>query len=681
MILETIAITVAKSTLSAIVKPVIDKALSGIKTLPAALIDIFTDRFSSYLQYQLERQAYLNTLVFESQKRLEDLYIPLTVIPSLDGMEQREKGIKLDSFKKEFMPSNNRVLITDTAGMGKSTLMKFLFLECIRTGCAVPIFIELRHLSQHKTILDLIEQHLNIGIDKLDNSYFTRQQIERVIKVGELVFFFDGYDEIPFKDREQVTLDLKSFISLFPNNMIAITSRPETGLAAFPSFKQYTIRPLEKDESFNLIRKYDKNGPRSQQLIERLVGREFKSVMEFLKNPLLTTLLYRCYEYKQNLPLKKPTFYRQVFDALFDWHDSSKDGYNTREKKSKLDIDSFHRVLRVMGIISVMKGEVEGDKDTVLDWIRSAKRLCEGITFSESDFLEDIIRAVPIFVKDGAYYRWSHKSLAEYFAAQYVCTDGKQMQEKLFTSMWESGELHRYYNMLDQVYDLDITAFRKYFIIPVAREFSTYWNNSYKGFLGYMSVEDVNLRKTACFGAKYIISEGLSFDRFDRLQKSIQPLLKESSTDASSPEPENVPFAVSIQPLKSRGGKDTPLMVLSVPKRYETILSILESKKDSLIQHKSRLESSAYKVGITKKAIKSIVEVTDNIDSELNNKRNFNAVTKLLYASHFCIAVDTNKMLAFEDSFKDEVNVSDFAQELLSSGKSSDKISKLHKLS
>ena len=265
--------------------------------------------------------------------------IPLTVIPNLDGVDQQENGIKLDSFKNEFLPSHNRVIVTDTAGMGKSTLMKFLFLQCLKTGYAIPIFIELRHLSQHKTVLDLIEQQLNMGADKQDNSYFGRQQIERVIKKGGLVFFLDGYDEIPFKDREQVTIDLKSFIDSFPNNMMAITSRPETGLSAFPSFKPYTIRPLEKEESFALIRKYDKDGIRSKQLIERLKGREFISVMEFLRNPLLTTLLYRCYEYKQSLPLKKPVFYRQVFDALFDWHDSSKDGYNTREKKSKLDID------------------------------------------------------------------------------------------------------------------------------------------------------------------------------------------------------------------------------------------------------------------------------------------------------------------------------------------------------
>lgn len=665
MIAELIAGAVAKSTITALVKPVIDSALSGLKSVPSTLADIFTDKFSSYLEVQLERHAYLNTIVFNSQMKLEDLYIPLTVIPGIDGIEPREKNLLLDSFKNEFLPTHNRVLVTDTAGMGKSTLMKFLFLECIKTNCAIPIFIELRHLSQNKTILDLIEQQLNPSENKQEASYFKRPQIERVIKRGGLVFFLDGYDEVPYKDREKVTIDLKSFIEKFPDNMIAITSRPETGLSAFPSFKQYTIRPLEKEESFALIRKYDKDGVRAQQLIDRLKGKEFKSVMEFLKNPLLTTLLYRCYEYKQNLPLKKHVFYRQVFDALFDWHDSSKDGYNTREKKSKLDIDSFHRILRVMGIISVMKGEVEGDKDTVLDWIRTAKSICVGTSFSESDFLDDIIRAVPIFVRDGAYYRWSHKSLAEYFAAQYVCTEGKQTQEQIFSGMLKDGQLHRFSNVLDQIYDLDLTAFRKYFILPVAREFSKYWEDSYKGFAGEIPIRDVELRKSITFGSRYIISSSSDLFGNNESENKISSLLGLSEGKNSSAE--NVTVSVSFGEQKSQKEKNTTIILFSVRNPFAVILNILDMKKDNVIQNKTKIDISGFKNVLTKSAIKNAIEITDNVKSELNSKRNFNVITKIIFMDSNSVVVNAEKMLSFESTLQDEIKVNNFATELLTS--------------
>lgn len=488
-----------------------------------------------------------------------------------------------------------------------------------------------------------------------------RKKIQKIIKEGGLVFFLDGYDEIPFKDREKVTVDLKYFIDNYSNNTYAITSRPETGLSAFPSFKQYTIRPLKKEESFELIKKYDNNGTRSQQLIDRLKGRDFKSVMDFLKNPLLTTLLYRCYEYKQSLPLKKHVFYRQVFDALFDWHDATKDGYNTREKKSKLDIDSFHRVLRVMGMISVMKGEVEGDTDTVLTWIREARKICVGISFSESDFLDDLVRAVPVFIRDGTSYRWSHKSLAEYFAAQYICTEGKQTQDKVFCSMWDSKKLYRFSNMLDQIYDLDIQAFRKYFILPMSREFTAYWNNVYKSFLGQMSIEEINLRKSVCFGARYIIVTKLDKKIVDDFNIHVVSSMN-SSLDKLTPD--EVPFSVSVR-RDAKDSKPQPVFIFSFQSPSLVILQILEAKKDFLVYSKPKLDLSNFKNFPTKKSIKKVAEVTDDINNELNSKRNFNAVTKQLIMNPFSVVVDHEKLLQFENTFQDEITVNSFADNLL----------------
>jgi hypothetical protein len=678
MVAEVIVAQVSKGVVTALVKPLVEGAMAGIKAIKQDIIDGFTNKFATYLESQVERHAYLNTLVFGTHKALDDLYIPLTVIPSVDGVVNEEKGVLLNSFKNEFIGEHKRVLITDTAGMGKSTLMKFLFLQCIKSKRAVPIFVELRHLSQNRTLLDLIEQQVNPTTAKDEASYFNRKDLQRVLKLGGIIFFFDGYDEIPFKDREQVTTDLKNFIENFSKNAFAITSRPETGLAAFPSFNQYTIRPLKKEESFALIKKYDKDGVKSQQLIERLKGKEYRGVTEFLKNPLLTTLLYRCYEYKQSLPLKKHVFYRQVFDALFDWHDASKDGYNTREKKSKLDIDSFHRVLRVLGIISVMKGEIEGDKDTVLEWIRNAKILCEGISFSESDFLDDMVRAVPVFVKDGAYYRWSHKSLAEYFAAQYVCSEGKPIQETIFPSMWEGNQIYRFSNVLDQIYDLDISAFRKYFILPVAHEFSNYWGSSYLEFSGDMSIENVRLRKLACFGMKYVLSSRVDDLTFDNIiNEALDPDMEKNGSEST--EVRDLPLSIAIN-LQGGTGKGTgyPIFVFSFKRPVSVILNILEDKKDPLIQNKSKIDLSAYKTEIAKSATKKPIEVTDAINNALNSKRNFNSITKLIVSNDACVLVDAERMLGFEATLQDGTRVNEFANNLLSSSRNK-KVGKINK--
>ena len=132
---------------------------------------------------------------------------------------------------------------------------------------------------------------------------------------------------------------------------------------------------------------------------------------DFLQNPLLVSLLFVAFDYKQTIPLKKHIFYRQVYDAHFDSHDLSKgDGY-VHEKKSKLDIDDFDKILRFIGFECIKQQKIEFSKDELLLIIEHAKTFCVGITFNASDLFEDLLKSVPLFCQDGGYYKWVHKSL------------------------------------------------------------------------------------------------------------------------------------------------------------------------------------------------------------------------------------------------------------------------------
>jgi hypothetical protein len=205
----TLVTGAAKSAIGHLVRPLVTGALSGIRTVSVPILDLFIDRFSEYIHREMLHHSYLSTIVFGNQKLLEDLYIPLTVVASMDGREGKASEIVLSRFRAEFLPKIKRALITDTAGMGKSTLLKFLFLQCVKSNYGVPIFVELRHLSQTQSIVDLVMRQLNPGVQKDAESYFSRQRVDRIFKKGGLVFFLDGYDEIPFKDRERVTRDVK----------------------------------------------------------------------------------------------------------------------------------------------------------------------------------------------------------------------------------------------------------------------------------------------------------------------------------------------------------------------------------------------------------------------------------------------------------------------------------------
>ncbi|MFZ6755607.1 NACHT domain-containing protein [Undibacterium sp. Ji50W] len=646
--LATVAV---KEIASAIIKPIFAAAFQGSKKLTDSVKGIFIDKFAEYVERQIKSHSYLNTLVFQNPMSLEDLYIPLTLSPSVKNYTIEE--LLINKFPEKLFQSSKRVLITDTAGMGKSTLMKYMLIQCIRSNFAIPIFVELRHLSRSRTLKVLLEQELN-GINSNNEHKFEEEDLNTILKKGRFVFFLDGYDEISFGDREEVTKNVKTFFETYPNNFFIITSRPETALASFSSFDKYHIRPLKNIESFELIRKYDNYGQRAITLIARLQGEDLRPVREFLVNPLLTTLLYRCFEYKQRFPEKKHVFYRQVFDALYDWHDASKDGYNTREKKSKLDLDNFHRVLKVMGFISTMSGEIEGDKDKVLRWINEAKDLCFGLAFSENAFLEDITQAVPVFAKDGLAYKWAHKSIAEYFAAQYICTEGKQQQADVFKHILDSNQIERFINMLDQVYDIDQPAFRKYFSLPFAKDYLTYRKKRYLQVGPLIPSEDVELRRSISFGNSFTLARNVSAGDSKVFRVNIDAAIND--------EIEMLYDHFSIAKISNLKGN---LIIARYRNNIGIIAEILANKRDPLVRVAGRAESTKKPITIFGLHIKTPISLNDDPDSILNTDRNFANVTRLLIRETQAPSIISEKCQHFCDTFADDESRTSFTEKIM----------------
>ena len=406
--------------------------------------------FTEYLDRTFKKLVVINTLVFHnSQRLLNDIYIPLTIIGN------NWEKVMIDNYPQELSDDFHNILITDTAGMGKSTMMKKIFISAIYENCGIPLFIELRRLNKDKKLIDEIQEQLS----PLEKD-FDRQLLLELLTQGDFIIILDGYDEITLSDRETVTTDIQDFISKASNNRFFMTSRPENALSCFGNFQIFRIEALAKNEAFDLLHKYDNQGKISSLLIEKLQEDDMKNIGEFLTNPLLVSLLFTAFEYKQIIPLKKYLFYRQVFDAFFDAHDLTKGDSYIHDKYSKLSIDSFHRVLRHIGYNCFKQQKIEFSKDEILKLIEQSKKFCIGLSFNESDFLTDLLKTVPLFAQDGNYYRWAHKSLHEYFAAQFIYMDSKEKQNNILLGIYNHSQLENFTNVLDLYYDMDYKTFR-----------------------------------------------------------------------------------------------------------------------------------------------------------------------------------------------------------------------------
>jgi predicted NACHT family NTPase len=249
-----------------------------------------------------------------------------------------------------------------------------------------------------------------------------------------------------------------------------------------------------------LLKRYDRGGALSTEIIGNLKADLLENIKEFLSNPFLVSLLYKSYEYKHTIPFRKHVFYRQMYDSLFESHDLTKGGFFIREKYSKLDSETFHALLRALGFVSVTLGQIEFDKDHMLSLLRRAKEQCIGLDVNEAEVLKDLITTVPLFNHEGNYYKWSHKSIQEYFAAQFIRVDAKGLQAAALRKIAEGKNIEKYFNVLDLCYDMDYKTFRQTLIYDLIDKFLRYYDLKTKGLYAQGITQDaINERTVLTF--------------------------------------------------------------------------------------------------------------------------------------------------------------------------------------
>jgi hypothetical protein len=631
------------SIVEVFVKPKLESIKKHFRGKREILSDPFLTQFEEYLTRTVEKCSYMTTLVFQNQKkRLEDLYIPLSLVP-----KGSSNNVLIDSYKVAFIPKHRKALIVDTGGMGKSTIAKFLLLSCVKEQKGIPVFIELRRLKADTSILDYICNE----IAPIDGD-INKDLILSLIQRGDFVFFFDGYDEIPSTEVAGTTNNLQDFIAKAGNNSFLLTSRPDDSVVAFNDFQAFTILPLTEEEAFSLFRLYDPQGEIAGNLIETLDRPAYTHVKQFLGNPLLASLLYISFEYEPDIPLTKHLFFEQVYEALFKRHDLSKGGSYIREKLSKLDIHNFHIVVRAFAFYSLREDEIEYDRNTLLNYLIRIKQRLPNITFSEDAFIDDLIKAVPIFTKDGHYYKWTHKSLRDYFAARYICQDTKGNQEKTLQLLCKQGRTH--YGTLELCADIDYQTFRKTLVYDFVQAFCNHYESSYQSISkDGISDKALEIRKSLSFISQPVVAANIAI--VSRVYTSLQNV-------------QNGEYVVKIA---------KPILIIG--NQYTLIYEILRYKQEEVFKVESIEEVDKNNLdnliasSLTAYNKKDLIFFDDAPHQIWNLKDNFQEfsliyVTLETYYDSKLTILDITKCRALKDELERERQSLSFEEELLRDG-------------
>jgi len=470
----------------AIISSFVDKIFEKGEHLLSSISDtskfIFKKGINDYLEKQRNRYSQIKTLLTNSPVDLYSIYYPLNLTT------RNKSSIVSTSSVGNIFKKTQQVTIIGDAGSGKSTLIKHLFLNTIRTNFAIPILVELRYLNDYESDFTnyIIQKSLELQITENLNIF------NEFLRHGKFIFFLDGYDELNTKRKQKIIEDISNFVSNYNKNYYILTSRPFSDIEQLDQFANYYMKDLsyEEDEEKSEINQFVKQVLQDEKELANKVNESISSniatnkyIKEFLVNPLLLTLYILTYQRNTKVPDKKFVFYRRVIDVLFSEHDAkTKLGFQ-HEIKSGLNHEQMEIILRTFCILSFFNAQYDWDSEYMYKLFKTIKKKYSNIDFENDKLLYDLKVATALWLEDNGMYSFAHRSLQEFFAASFV----KHLNQKTKPDIYNKiiKDLARasrrgggYNNFLNLLNEMDTIDYYQYCYIPLLEELEKTIDNS-----------------------------------------------------------------------------------------------------------------------------------------------------------------------------------------------------------
>lgn len=341
---------------------------------------------------------------------IADIYV--NSVLSSDG-----KTINDDALLNSAINGNRHLVVSGTAGCGKSMLMKHYVLQTIRTqNNKLPIFYELRNLN--KKLGANLKQELFKQL-KLDARQFPEKRFEDCLQKGMFTVILDGFDELDEEIAERVEEELRHLYRTYSDNTFIVSTRPDLKLNSSASLEVFHVRKLSISQAVSLVKKVRYDEEKKDEFIKNLRLSLYQKHNDFASSPLLLTMMLMTFHDFASVPEKIHIFYGQVFEVLFNKHDVAKSGYYVRSTKTALEIDDFSRLLEVFSLSSYIEKSFQFTQASALTYCGEAIEFCD-LEVEKSAFLEDLLRAVCMLIRDGNHISYTHRSFQEYFTALFI---------------------------------------------------------------------------------------------------------------------------------------------------------------------------------------------------------------------------------------------------------------------
>ena len=442
--------------------PIISKTTDKVKSSYNEVKIDLGIAFEAYLTKSYDKYSKTKTIIYGIEpKKLYDFF----EIPFL------KKGSDIiEPVKTKVLTDISKFLIIEgTGGIGKSTLMKHLFLSELRLNDYIPIFIELKDFNE-EDYLD-IETLLLKKLNQFHNN-FEEEYLDYALQSGCFLFLLDGYDELYSENQKEFFKKLNDFCDKYPENHYILSSRPYSE-SEFIEFQRFTVLksvPFTKVQAISLIKKIEyPDLTLKEKFIRDLEKNLYDRHQSFASNPLLLNIMLSTYNEYAEIPQKLHLFYYKSFETMLSKHDATK--RYRREMLSNLSSDTFKKCFSIFCFLTYQKAKTEFTFPEIEEIFKKFPPRFR-TTLNLEHFIHDLENCLCVLSKEGTRYQCSHRSFQEYFVAYFLDTQTDENMRDYSFCLIKSG---KFSTSADSVFfmleDMNTQRFNNNILIPLLDEF------------------------------------------------------------------------------------------------------------------------------------------------------------------------------------------------------------------
>ena len=239
--------------------------------------------------------------------------------------DKRQDGIQVANDKQYLM-------LLGGPGVGKSTFLRKVGLEALKgkNGSfehkCIPVFLELKRFTAYQINIEMLitEEFRTCGFPDPE------RMTGKALKSGKLLILFDGLDEVPAANVDNVVSKIGDFVDQYSDNRFIASCRIAAYSGGFKRFTEVEMADFDDTQVEAYIKKWfdstpdqyqhqlDEEMKTADQCWETLNASEHSATKELARNPLLLTLLCMVYNRSQNFPRNRAALYERALSIFLE---------------------------------------------------------------------------------------------------------------------------------------------------------------------------------------------------------------------------------------------------------------------------------------------------------------------------------------------------------------------------